>query len=84
MIMLYAVTNCTEREPGQKLYCLLAKMRCGVFAGDFIAQIMITFADFIRYVIVNRIADFFKQLLQLANCNDLPSVTFPHLCSLAN
>jgi len=41
-------------------------MRCGVFAGDFIVKIMITFADFIRYVIVNRIGDFFQQLTAAA------------------
>ena len=51
-----------EIEPGQKLWCLLAKMRCGVFAEGFIEQIMITFADFIRYIIVNRIGDFFKKI----------------------
>jgi len=31
-------------SPGKS--CLLAKIECGVFAGDFIVQIMITFADF--------------------------------------
>jgi len=60
MLVLYAVRNSMEKEPGQKL-CLLAKMQCGVFAEDFIVQIMITFADFIFYVIVNCIGDFFKQ-----------------------
>ena len=59
MLVLYAVTNSTESEPGQKL-CLLAKMQCGVFVGDFIVQIMITFADFIYYVIVNSIGVFFN------------------------
>jgi len=44
------------------------------FAGDFIVQIMITFADYIRYVIVNRIGDFFQN--NNCSCND---VTFPHL-----
>ena len=34
------------RETGRKLWCLLEMMRCDVFAGDFIVQIMITFADF--------------------------------------
>jgi len=66
--MLYA-----ERELGQKLWCLLAEKRCGVFAGYFIVQIMITFADFIRNFIVNRIGDFFQTLtaaaLQLQRCD---------------
>ena len=72
------------------MLCLLAKMRCGVFAGDFIVQIMITFADFICYVIVNCIGDFFQTITATvccfslqANCNDLTSVTFPHLSLLA-